>query len=127
MDDVIRPRILLVDDDRRTTRLLAHMLREDGFDVDIASDGAAAIGRLSQGRMPSVLVTDLHVPHVDGVAVAEFARSRAPGLPVVIVTGYPHRVVRLGERMDPVPIVFTKPLDYARLTDELRRVIGLAG
>jgi CheY-like chemotaxis protein len=124
---MIRPRILLVDDDTRTMRLLAHMLREDGYDVETARDGAAAIGRLTKAPLPDVLVTDMHMPHADGVAVTQFARSRAPRLPVVIVTGHPNLVARLESAMDPVPVVLTKPLDYARLTDELRRVVGLVG
>jgi len=126
LDDMIRPRIMLVDDDLRTTRLLAHMLREDGFDVETAKDGAAAIGRLTRTPMPDVLVTDLHMPHVDGVAVTQYARSRSPRLPILIVTGHPSLVGRFGGDMDPVPVVLTKPLDYARLTDELRRAVGLA-
>src|SRR5450755_151203 len=85
-----RPRILLVDDDTRTSRLLAHMLREDGFDVEFAKDGATAISCLTRSPMPHVLVTDLNMPGVDGIAVTHFARSKEPLLPIVIVTGHPN-------------------------------------
>ena len=116
--------ILIVDDDVRTARILARMLREDGFDVELAVDGAAAINRLARSPMPDVLVTDLQMPHADGVAVASYARSRRPGLPVLIVTGYPDLVSRDGDALDPAPTVLSKPLDYARLGDELRRLTG---
>jgi two-component system response regulator MprA len=118
--DTVRPRVLLVDDDTRTARLLAHMLREDGFDVELAWDGAAAIGRLARAPMPDVLITDLRMPHVGGVAVTQYARSRSPRLPILILTGYPNML----EPSDlvPQPVVFTKPIDYERLAAELRRV-----
>ncbi len=117
-----RPRILLVDDDTRTSRLLAHMLREDGFDVEFASNGAAAISRLTRTPMPDILVTDLHMPDVDGIAVTQFARSKEPLLPVVIVTGHPNMAIGLGATLIPLPVVLTKPIEYAKLAEELRRV-----
>ncbi len=44
--------VLLVDDDLRTTRRLAEMLREDGLTVEIARDGAAAIARFTHTQFP---------------------------------------------------------------------------
>jgi two-component system, cell cycle sensor histidine kinase and response regulator CckA len=117
-----RPRILLVDDDTRTSRLLAHMLREDGFDVEFAKDGASAISRLTRPPMPDILVTDLHMPDVDGIAVTQFARSKEPLLPVVIVTGHPNMAIGMGSSLVPLPVVITKPIEYAKLAEELRKV-----
>jgi len=117
-----RPRILLVDDDTRTSRLLAHMLREDGFDVEFAKDGASAISRLTRSPMPDILVTDLHMPDVDGISVTQFARSKEPLLPVVIVTGHPNMAIGMGATLIPLPVVITKPIEYAKLAEELRKV-----
>ena len=124
-----KPKVLLVDDDSRTTRLLAHMLREDGFDVELAWDGATAIARLTRGPAPDILVTDLLMPHVDGVAVTTYARSREPLIPIFIVTGHPNLLPTAGSgALDPAPVVMTKPLDYAKFADELRRAAAaLAG
>jgi CheY-like chemotaxis protein len=115
-----RALILVVDDDVRTARLLVRMLEEDGFQVELATDGALAIGRLARHPMPDVLVTDLRMPYADGMTVAQFARSRRPSLPVFMVTGYPHLVAKLEQNLEPRPVVHTKPLDYAALSDELR-------
>src|SRR5262245_11232922 len=68
--------VLVAEDDVRTGRVLARMLEDDGFDVELANDGAAAIGRLAREPVPDVLVTDLRMPHADGNAVARYARSR---------------------------------------------------
>jgi two-component system response regulator MprA len=114
--------VLLVDDDRRTSFRLAQMLREDGFDVEVVTDGAAAIARLGRVPMPSMLVTDFQLAHADGLAVARYARSRNPRVHVVIATGYPE-LLRTGPgHLDPPLRVLTKPLDYDVLRAELAAV-----
>lgn len=112
-------RILVVDDDVRTARLLARLLVEDGFDVEVSSDGATAIARLSREPSPDVLVTDLRMPHADGLSVARYARSRNPSIPVFIVTGYPELVGSLDNVLAPIARVFTKPLAYPELTEAM--------
>ncbi|UQA62557.1 response regulator [Polyangium aurulentum] len=111
--------VLVVDDDVRTARLFVRMLREDGFQVELAHDGAAAIGRLGRAPLPDVLVTDLSMPHADGLAVAKYAQACRPGLPVFLVTGYPDLVARRMGSLDPEPQVFTKPVDYDELSTKL--------
>jgi len=118
--------ILVVDDDVRTARLLVRMLEDDGFLAELATDGAAAIGRLARLPIPDVLVTDLRMPYADGMAVAQFARSRCPSLPVFVVTGYPDLVAKLEASLEPRAVVHTKPLDYAALSDELRSTVEAA-
>ena len=115
-----RPLVLLVDDDVRTARTLARMLREDGNDVDFAADGAAAISRLTRDPVPDVLVTDMMMPFADGVAVTHYARSRRADMPVFIVTGYPLLVSRVTEAIRPPPIVLTKPLNYESFSEQVR-------
>lgn len=113
--------VLLVDDDIRSARVFVRMLREDGFDVELAHDGAVAIGRLSRAPAPDVLVTDLQLPHADGIAVAKYARSCNPQLPIFMVTGYPQIVAARAKGFDPEPRIFTKPLDYPTFAKELDR------
>jgi CheY-like chemotaxis protein len=110
--------VLLVDDDLRTTRRLADMLREDGLAVDIARDGAAAVARFAQAPVPDALVTELNTAHVDAAAVSRFARTQRPGLPVFVVTGYPN-LFRPDAFSGAAPLLFTKPFDYSKLKDAL--------
>lgn len=112
-----RARILVVDDDARTMRVLSRMLREDGFEVESATDGAAAIARFGRDPLPDALVTDLHLPHADGLAVARYAESRRPGIRVYVVTGYPELVAK--DPLMPEERVFVKPLDYGKLSKAL--------
>lgn len=119
-----RPRVLLVDDDRRSAGLLAKMLRDDGYDVEVAVDGAAALARLTRSPTPDALLTELHLPHADGVAVARYARSRRPTIPVFLLTGYPQGLDATNT-VEPAPAVLTKPFDYAELLDRLGGALGL--
>jgi DNA-binding NtrC family response regulator len=110
--------VLLVDEDLRTSRRMADMLREDGLSVEIAADGAAAVARLSREPMPDALVTELTTAYADGAALGRFARWLRPGMPVLVVTGYPHLFDATFFGVPP-PILFTKPVDYAALRDVL--------
>lgn len=117
-DDGSRRVVLLVDDDGRTVRRMAEMLREDGLAVETARDGAAAIARLARSPVDA-LITELTTAHADGVAVARFARSQRPGIPILVVTGYPHLFDPEALTGGPPALLFTKPVDYGELKDAL--------
>jgi two-component system response regulator MprA len=124
-DSLPSPRlVLLVDDDLRTARRMADMLREDGFAVEVARDGAAAIARLARAPVPDAVVTELNVGHVDGATVGQFARTRRAGMPIVVVTGYPDLFRAAAFGAEP-PLVFTKPVDYLTLRDALASQLRL--
>ena len=120
-----RPLLLIVDDDARAANLLARMLDSDGFDAEVALDGAAALARLTRDPVPDALLSDYHLPLADGLAVARYARSRRAGMPVVMVTGDPRSLARASAS---APLagpyrVITKPLDYAELVLHLGDVL----
>jgi CheY-like chemotaxis protein len=112
--------LLLVDDEPRSARLLARLLREDGYEVEILYDGASAIGRLTRDPLPDVLVTDVRMPNVDGPAVARYARSRKPSMPILFLTGYPELLIASLKDLEPAPVVHTKPIDYAEFREQVR-------
>lgn len=114
---------MLVDEDVRATRALAQMLREDGYEVERAADGAAAVGRLARDPVPDVLVTEITIPYVDGVAVARYARSRRVDMPVLCVTNHPELLERTSWSLAPAPMVLTKPIDYGAFARVLSEVV----
>ena len=107
-------RVLLVDGEARSSRRLADLLDQDGYEVDVAGDGAEALTRLALSPAPDVLITELTLRVGDGASVVRSARLRLPGLRVVVLTRYVNAVTpsTFGE---PVPTVLSKPLDYDRL------------
>jgi CheY-like chemotaxis protein len=110
--------VLLVDDDLRTSRRLADMLREDGVAVEIARDGAAAIARFTHTPVPDALVTELTIAHADAASVSRFARAQKAELPVLVVTGYPN-LFQADSFGGSAPLLFTKPVDYSKLKEAL--------
>lgn len=80
--------VLLVDDSLQQVITLAEVLRNDGLRVDFATSGREALARISE-RCPDVLVLDMELPDLSATDVIEHARTYAPDLPVVLLTGYP--------------------------------------
>jgi PAS domain S-box-containing protein len=84
---VTRRRLMIVDDDADVRAFLAEALSNLGHDVQEADSGAAALALLEK-RAPDLLLVDFAMPGLNGAEVAQAARKRYPGLPIVFVTGY---------------------------------------
>jgi PAS domain S-box-containing protein len=85
--------VLLVEDEAAVRHSGARALREAGYQVLEADDGARAL-ELTQALRPGALqalVTDLVMPHLGGAALARRLREQSPSLPVLFVSGYPDR------------------------------------
>jgi two-component system NtrC family response regulator len=79
--------ILLVDDDPTIREVGAYNLRKAGFKVHVAENGADALARFD-AALHHLVITDLSMPEVDGMALMVALHKRAPGLPVVMVTAH---------------------------------------
>ena len=81
--------VLLVDDEPAFRSLLAATLSMDGYHVIEASDGEAAVAAIEKIKRVDLVVTDIRMPHVDGITMATTLRKAQPGVPVLFITGYP--------------------------------------
>jgi two-component system nitrogen regulation response regulator GlnG len=113
-----RHKILLADGDFRSSQRLATLLGEDGYDVEVVRDAAAAIVRLGRSPLPDVLITELKMPLGDGAGLARYARSQASDIRVIVLTRHPNLFVPAAFGGQ-TPVVLTKPLDYPRLLEML--------
>ena len=82
-----RPRILIVDDQRNMRTTTALVLRQEGYEVSEAESGVAALSRLLTEPFDLVL-TDLKMAPLDGLAVLRGALEIAPSTQVIVMTGY---------------------------------------
>jgi len=82
-------RVLLVDDDDDVRDIAGAALRQAGYHVIEAANAAEALTIIDRGDAIDILVTDLVMPGMPGSALAKEARLRRPGLPVMLMTGYP--------------------------------------
>jgi CheY-like chemotaxis protein len=81
-------RVLAVDDDDAVRSLVAGVLRDEGYDVATAPDGAAALLLLESEWQPELILLDLAMPRVDGPSfAAAYARRRGPHAPIILLTG----------------------------------------
>jgi DNA-binding response OmpR family regulator len=119
-----RPRLLVVDDDPEITSSFEAILRSEGYEVDSAHDGRAALELVRQVPFDLVLL-DLLLPDTDGWAILQRIREIRPGSRVVILCADVDaagtvEAFRLGA-MD----VFLKPPDVDKLLRFLDEVTGL--
>ena len=117
--------ILLVDDEEPVRCMAARMLGALGFEVVVAADGVEALARLEeQGQRVRGVLLDMTMPRMDGEATLREIRRIAPGLPVVLCSGYD--VCERRERFaDPAFSGFLqKPFRLADLERALRHALG---
>jgi DNA-binding NtrC family response regulator len=79
--------VLVIDDDEGDCYLVEDILSEDGIKVDIAVGGERGIRLLSEREYP-VVITDLRMPDIDGLAIIDYIRKRRMNTLIVVITGY---------------------------------------
>jgi two-component system, OmpR family, response regulator MprA len=79
-------KILVVDDERAVRESLRRALELQGYEVELASDGAEALARLAADGQPDAVVLDILMPGVDGLEVCRQIRRRGNSVPVLMLT-----------------------------------------
>lgn len=81
--------VLVVDDEEHVRNVVAESLALEGFQVDLAEDGVAALEKL-RSYLYDAVVLDLRMPRKEGVQVLGWIREERPQLPVVVISGLAH-------------------------------------
>jgi CheY-like chemotaxis protein len=115
--------VLLVEDDDDNRELMAEVLTASGYQVSAAATGQEGLRTLSE-RSVDVVVTDVGMPGMGGLEVARAAKAIAPGVPVVVVTGWAEREDIARARGREVDAVLIKPVDPDALAGAVARVLG---
>jgi two-component system response regulator MprA len=127
----VADRVLVVDDDPPLRRMLARTLGAEGYEVTVAGDGGAALAE-AERTAPDVIVLDVAMPGLDGLAVARRLRSKGNPTPILMLTArdaVPDRVAGLEAGADDYLV---KPFAVQELVARLRALTrrggeGLAG
>jgi excisionase family DNA binding protein len=118
-----RPRILVADDEASIRDLLAKTLALAEYEVDLVPDGRSAIERLR--IMPyDLLITDLKMPGVDGLAVIREARRLRADIPVIIITGFSTEASAIEAVNLGVSGYLTKPFRVPRVLATAAKALG---
>jgi CheY-like chemotaxis protein len=119
------PHALVAEDEASLATLIEEALGEAGFCVTCVPDGLAAIEAISRARF-DILLTDVRMPNLDGVALVRHLRVSQISLPVVVLSGY----MTEGNRTEllqlgvPSDAILEKPVALETLNGVLRRVLA---
>jgi EAL domain-containing protein (putative c-di-GMP-specific phosphodiesterase class I) len=109
-----RPRLLLVDDDELLLRSYTRMLGADGYEVDVRLDGEAAIEAV-KGNRYDVVLSDIDMPRMGGVALLERIRAYDLDVPVILITGNPSLETAIAAIEHGALRYVPKPIEASRL------------
>jgi EAL domain-containing protein (putative c-di-GMP-specific phosphodiesterase class I) len=116
-----RPRILVVDDDETLARSYARMLTADGYEVEVRFDGESGVDAVRRTSF-DVVLSDIDMPRLGGVALLERIRAHDLDLPVVLITGSPSVETAMAAVEHGALRYLAKPVDIK----QLRTVTGKA-
>lgn len=120
-------RVLVVDDEPAVGGLLAELLRTEGYAVDLHDDARTALAAALSDPCPyALVVSDLSMPGLSGLQLAEALAARHPALPVIICTGYNDAVDAAAAGAHGVAQWFHKPLPIADFIAAVARLAGPA-
>src|SRR5207248_7283747 len=117
-----KARILVVDDDASTREVFGELLQRWGYEVEQTSDGHDALKLIAELH-PDVIISDLVMPKLDGLALARALREESPETPLIIITGKGSIDAAVEAVREGVFDFVEKPLDPARLKVILQRAL----
>lgn len=110
-------RILLTEDDDSVRAFVSRALQLDGHDVETACNGVEAMDHLAESGRFDLLVTDVKMPIMDGIALAHEASSQWPGMPILLMTGFADQRERAQDLADVIRDVVTKPFTLQQIRE----------
>jgi len=116
-------RLLVVEDDVGLQETLRDVLELEGYQVETAKDGIAALENVSR-RAPALIILDLMMPRMDGVAFADELRRRGlrPAIPILVLSG--HNRARSQAARIAAEGCLEKPFDLRAFLSEIQRLSG---
>jgi CheY-like chemotaxis protein len=119
-------RVLVVDDNELNADYIRSVLKPHPFDVDVATDGPAAL-RIMKERRPAVVLLDIMMPGMSGMDVLEQLRRdpQARGIPVIMVTAKVQDSTMLESYQTGADYFITKPFTPRQLLHGIGLVLGI--
>lgn len=116
-------RVLVVDDEETLRAFMVRALRNDGHEVKAAEDGAEALAHIAADPPYDVVISDVVMPEIDGIALALKIAKESPETAVVLISGYPAELKRASNLDALVRATLGKPFT---MDDLCKLVAGIA-
>jgi DNA-binding NtrC family response regulator len=120
---VVRPRILVVDDDAGQRSLLRSFLGSQNLELFFASSGEEALAVLDAQRF-QMMISDVRMPGISGLETLRQAREKHPTLPVLMVTAFPDIRDAVDAMRDGAVNYLKNPIDLDELLDNVLHTVG---
>jgi DNA-binding NtrC family response regulator len=120
-----RGRILIVDDEANARAALSEILRDEGYVTETAADGFKVLGKVAE-FVPDVVLTDLKMPGLDGIALMEKTRAAHGGVVFVVMTAFGTISSAVEAVKKGAYHYLTKPLDFSVLGVIVERAVEQA-
>ena len=120
-----RGRILIVDDEANARAALSEILHDEGYVTETAADGFKALGKIDEFA-PDVVLTDLKMPGLDGIALMEKVKAASPLTVFVVMTAFGTITSAVAAMKNGADNYLTKPLDYEALSAVVERAMEKA-
>jgi two-component system response regulator GlrR len=120
------PRILVVDDDPGLLRLLTIRLRSQKYEVEPAENAATALAAVTRFR-PDLVITDLRMAEMDGIALLRELQRRWPSLNVIMLTAHGTIPDAVKATQSGAFAFLTKPVEKEQLLEEVARALRTSG
>jgi DNA-binding NtrC family response regulator len=117
-------RILVVDDEPRTREAVALFLHDLGYQVESTGDAQSGLEVVREGV--DLVITDIRMPEMDGIEFLQEIRAVHPGLPVMLITGYPGPEASWDARQLEATAFLSKPFRLDTLATHVRMIFGEA-
>jgi two-component system, OmpR family, alkaline phosphatase synthesis response regulator PhoP len=119
-NELMRKKILVVDDDAELIELISFNLKQAGYTVETAVDGAAAIKK-ARSMVPDLIVLDVMMPELDGFAVCEILRreTTTASIPILMLTAISSELGRMAALGSGATDFVTKPFSPRLLIDRI--------
>ncbi len=118
-------RILIAEDDEPVRGFVKRALEMDGHQVVAEADGAAALDRLNDERGAfDMILSDIRMPLMDGIALALAAGRDFPELPILLMTGFADQRERAHDLNAIIEDVITKPFSLAEIRAAVEKVLA---
>jgi FixJ family two-component response regulator len=116
--------IAVVDDDQGILKSLEYLLESANFSVCLFSSASEL---LESGRLREVdcLISDIDMPGIDGFELMQLVSDQRPGLPTILITGYPDRIQWMPALGAGRPRTFTKPFQGQQLLQAIGDALGV--
>ena len=117
-------RVLVAEDDPQVRRLVVRVLSRAGFDVEAVEDGQAALERLKEGPAVDLVVSDVIMPKMGGLALADALQELENDVKILFISGYPAHPGQASAPFPPDLPILRKPFTAQALRRLVRRMLG---